>query len=180
MLLIEDPNGFNNTGFCISLNKYTMSYLKILYLLLTDVINLRNTVNKKNSISISWDNTIPNCEEKKHLFHVVSLSYYNGTHIMTNTYTTTTNHFTFEKLTKNTTYVIGVATAINSSIASLKEIVVTTAQSGETCYSVSITYKHLISVYLHLKLITVVCRSSLILQQIHSVFNKYQEFTILL
>jgi len=84
-----------------------------------------------NSISISWDNVVvtnPNCEEQKHLFYVVSLSHHNGTHIMTNI--TTANHFTFEKLTKNTTYIIGVAAAINSSVTLFREIAVTTAQSG--------------------------------------------------
>ena len=76
-----------------------------------------------NSVSISWDNAIPNCEEEEHLFYLVDLLYPNGTHVETNV---TVNYITFENLTEGTTYVITVSTTGIASSSS-ETINVTTA-----------------------------------------------------
>jgi len=81
-----------------------------------------------NSISISWDNAIPNCEEEEHFFYLVDLLYPNGTLDKTNV---TINHITFVNLTEGTTYVITVSTTgIASSSETINVTTATTQSEG--------------------------------------------------
>ena len=84
-----------------------------------------------NSVTILWDNVViasPNCEEEKH--YIVDLSHPDGKHVKTNV---TTNHITFENLTQGMTYVVTVAVASTTGVASSSEIInVTTATQLET------------------------------------------------